>query len=245
MKNITKIILVLLIIAGLSGINACKKPEKIENTHDDAYGDVILKKMNMMGNIKYALVMFAGGEGIVEYGSKVIAPDGTTYDLHTFFMQGALKAATQASPDKPQAGDYTFQLHFSDGSTKEVTDHLEDTEIDVPQMTATYDVTTQTIQLQWTAVPNADLYCVKITELDMSQKPFYKKPQLPVSTTSYTIHIDGGQGWLRPTSELQDGQEYYVVVAAKKVEQGAEVSGQSKDFQTSSCTKVRFTYYSY
>ncbi len=245
MKNIKNIGLFILGITLLLNLTGCHKKQKVENTHDDAYGDVILKKMNMMGNIKYALVMFAGGEGIVEDGSKVIAPDGTTYDLHSFFMQGALKAATQPSPNKPQAGDYTFQLHFSDGYTKEVTDHLEDTEIDVPQLTATFDATTQTIQMQWTPVANADLYCVKLTALDMSQKPFYKKPQLPVSATSYTIHIDGGQGWLRPTSELQDGQQYYVVLAAKKVEQGAEVSGKSKDFQTSSCTKVKITYHTH
>ncbi len=233
------------IISMLFLFSSCTKNEEpIINTHQDAYGDVILKKMFMMGNVKYLPVFFAGGEGIVGGESTVTAPDGNEYALNEFWAgPGILTNKGQAKNVFDFAGEYTFHLKFADGYEKEVTDVLENVEIPLPQINVVFDASSQTITVNWTEVPGADLYCIKLTELDVAHtKPLFKKPQLPVNTTSYTIHLDGGDGWLRPVSDMQQGTEYFVVVAAKKVEQGAEVSGMSHDFQTSSCNKRKFTY---
>ncbi len=243
MKNIKQILLLFSILLTL---NACDKDdtELPQNTHEDAYGDVILKKMYMMGEYKYALVAFAGGNEIDENGSKVVGPDGTELDLHEFWAgPGKLTGVLPTGLTPPQPGTYTFTLKFKDGYTKTLIDVLEATEIDVPVITVNYDKAAKTIEVSWTEVPNADLYCVKLTDLDMANyKPYFKMAQLPTSQTSLTIYIDGSNGWLRPVSELQEGTQYWVAVAAKKVEQGKPVSGTSTDFQTSSCQKTKITY---
>jgi len=242
-----KTILSLLIISSLFTLSSCKDDdEEIINTHDDAKGDVILKKMSMMGNIKYLPVFFADGADIAESGSSVIGPDGIVYDLHDIPWMPGNKQTGGGSPanTKPMSGTYTFKLKFADGYVKTVTDELENTEIDVPVITAfNFDSTNQTIHIEWTPVTNPDLYCVKITELDMANtKPLFKKAQLSTTMSSLDINFDGGNGWMRPVSDFQTGTEYYIVVAAKKVENGAQVSGASSDFQTSACNKRKFTY---
>ncbi len=237
-----KTIIAMLVLTALAGMQGCQKEPVIQNTHDDAYGDVILKKMLVMGEVKYLPVYFAGGEGIES--CTVTTPEGRVDTLHTFWAgPGILTGKGPMKNVFDFAGEYTFHLKFSDGYEKDVTDVLENVEIPLPQISVNYDREAQTITVNWTPVEGADLYCVKLTELDIAHtKPFFKMPQLPTNITSYTIHIDGGRGWMRPPSELQEGQQYWVVVAAKKVEQGAEVSGRSHDFQTSSCNKTKITY---
>jgi len=236
MKAIFKPLTILVAVVMLA--TGCKKDTPPVDTHEDAWGDVLLKKMLMMGQVKYVPVFFAGGEGIVGGESKVVAPDGAEYVLEEFWAgPGILTGKGEVKNVFDFAGTYTFKLKFNDGYEKEVTDVLENVEIDIPLITVHYDSIAQTIEVSWTPVPGADLYCVKLTDLDMSQKPYFKIPQLPTDVTSYTIHIDGGEGWMRSPDELEPGEEYYVVVAAKKVEEGAEVSGMSHDFQTSSCNK--------
>ncbi len=242
-KNITYLI----IIAGLLSVTACKKNEdKPVNTHDDAYGDVITKKMIMMGNTKYVPMFFAGAEGIVADGSSVKGPDGTVYDLNEFWAgPGKLKGKGTVGNTLPQAGTYTFTLKFSDGYEKTVTDVLEGEDTTVPQITVNYNTNTnpQTIDISWTPSPEADFYCIKLTDLDMEHnKPFFKKPMIDKSQTSFTITLDGSNGWMRPVSEMQNGTEYYVVVSAKKVESGTPVTGASKDFEINGCSKTKITY---
>ena len=246
MKTINKITY-LLIIAGLLSITACKKEEdKPVNTHDDAYGDVITKKMMMMGNAKYVPIFFSFFEGIVADGSSVKAPDGTVYDLHEFWAgPGLLTGNGNVGNTIPQAGTYTFTLKFSDGYVKTVTDVLEGEDTTVPQITVNYNANAnpQTIDVSWTPSPEADFYCIKMTDLDMANnKPFFKKPMIAKSQTSFTITLDGSNGWMRPVSELQNGTDYYVVVSAKKVESGTQVTGMSKNFEVNGCNKTTITY---
>jgi len=242
-----KTILSLIIISSLFTLTACSDDdEEIINTHDDAKGDVLLKKMDMMGSIKYLPVFFADGADIAETGTSVTGPDGTVYNLNDIPWMDGNKQTGGGSPSatKPMDGTYTFKIKFTDGYVKTVTDELETTEIDLPMITAfDYDDVNQTIHLEWTPVANPDLYCVKITELDMANtKPLFKKAQLPTNSNSLDIEFDGATGWMRPVSDFQAGTDYYIVVAAKKVENGATVSGASSDFQTSSCNKRTFTY---
>jgi hypothetical protein len=202
--------------------------------------------MNMMGNIKYLPIFFVGGEDIVAEGSSVKAPDGTLYDLHSFWA-GAGKLTGSGTPgaEMPPAGAYTFTLKFSDGYEKTLTDILAGEESTIPQISVTYnpDTDPQTIEVSWTESPEADFYCVKITEMDMANtKPLYKVPMINKTQSSHTIVLDGSNGWMRPVSDFQEGTDYYVVVSAKKVEEGTEITGMSKDFEINACSKTTITY---
>jgi len=244
----TKIFISMLMIASLFTFTSCSSDddEEIVNTHDDAYVDVLTKKMMMMGNAKYLPVFFAGGEDIVENGSSVKAPDGTEYDLHSFWAgPGKLTGGGSPGNNMPPAGTYTFTLKFSDGYVKTMTDVLEGEDSTVPQITVVYNqnANPQTIEVSWTASPEADLYCVKLTETDMANtKPLYKVPMIDKSQTSHTIVLDGSNGWMRPVSDMQSGTDYYVVISAKKVEDGTPVTGASQDFEINACSKTTITY---
>jgi len=216
------------------------------NTHDDAYVDVLTKKMNMMGNDKYLPIFFAGGEDIIEDGSSVTGPNGMQYDLHSFWAgAGKLTGAGMPGAEMPPAGTYTFTLKFNDGYVKTLTDELEGQNSTVPQITVSYnqDADPQTIEVSWTESPEADFYCIKITEMDMANtKPLYKVPMVSKTQTSHTIVLDGSNGWMRPVSDFQEGTDYYVVVSAKKVEEGTEITGMSQNFEINACNKTTITY---
>jgi len=252
MKTTKFLTLVVLVMSLFLTISCTDDDNEIpENTHDDAYGDVLLKKVMTPDGIRYKEVFFAGAIDIIEAGSKVTTPDGTEYSLVDFWA-GAGKVNSMAGvmmATKPAVGEYTFTLAFSDGYVKTVTDTLEDTEIDLPMpLTVDYTSGDNSITVSWNAVDNADLLCVKITEIDpatgtpLDAKPYFKKAQLPANATSLVINIDGGEGWMRSIDELEVGTEYFVSVAAKTVEDGAAISGASQDFQTSSCIKTKITF---
>lgn len=248
MKTIKKFT-VLILVMNLFLATSCSNDVLIEpiNTHDDAYGDVILKKINVQGVIKYKLIFFAGAIDLIATNSKVTFPDGTTELTLENFWAGSGKLRNMTSPillDRPASGEFTFTLNFSDGYTKIVTDTLESTEIDLPMpLVATYTSGENSMTVSWDAVQGADLYCVKITDIDMlTDKPLFKKSKIETTATSITINFDGGNGWMRPTSDLVIGTEYWVVIAAKKVENGTTVSGASKNFQTSACIKTKITF---
>ncbi len=251
MKTI-KFLTVLLLFTGVFIFTSCDEddPAPIVNTHDDAYVDVILKKVKTPDGIRYKEVFFAGGIDIDATGSKVTTPDGTEYDLVDFWAgAGKLNSMAGAMAMTAYSGDYTFTLMFDDGYEKTMTDTLEEVEIDLAlPFTVDYTPGDTSMLVSWTAVDNADLLCVKITEIDpatgtpLDAAPYFKKAQLPADETSFTINIDGAEGWMRPTSELVTGTQYFVSVAAKKVEAGAVVSGGSQDFQTSACVKTKIIY---
>lgn len=243
MKNIVKTLILITAVVSTS-LTSCKKKNQCDNVtcevgqtcdegtciidlnqdqHNDAYGDVIVKKMLVAGNIKYKLVVFAGGTSIIETESKVITPNGTEYPLTEFWAgTGRLRNMGIApQPTIPEAGEYKFTLKFSDGFTKEVTDELTSTEINVPTISVTHSG--NEVTLSWSPIAGADFYCIKLTELNMvNTKPFFKKSMLPASITSYTFNTTTSAmpGWMRQPSELSSGTSYWVALAAKKVKQG-------------------------
>ncbi len=247
-----KIFTAMLMMAILFNFTACSNDDdEIVNTHDDAYGDVLTKKMMMMGQEKYLPIFFVGAEGVVADGSSVKGPDGTVYDLHAFWAgDGKLTAVGMAGNTIPPAGTYTFTLKFSDGYEKTVTDVLEGEDTSIPDINLVYNqnANPQTIEVTWNDVPQADFYCVKLVEKDPNTgkiadaKPLYKVPMIDKTNLSHTITLDGSNGWMRPVTDLQDGAEYFVVISAKKVEAGTPVTGASKDFEVNGCSKSTFTY---
>ncbi len=250
MKN-NKFLAIALLAATFLTFTSCDDDNTVlpVETHEDAYGDVILKKMDMMGTIKYIPIFMAGGNTVNASGCSVIDPNGTEFAINEFWAgPGSLTGKGVAATTKPPMGTYTFKLKFADGYEKTVTDVLTDVETTLTMpITVTRIAATATepakIKLDWTAVADTDLICVKLTELDIEgTKPFFKMGKLPANATTYTINIDGGTGWLRPTSQLTTGTDYYITVAAKKVEAGKTVDGASKDFALSACSKMQFTY---
>ncbi len=257
MKTINKFLALTLLLITLTFTVSCSDDDNTapQNTHDDAYGDVLAKRMVMMGEVKYKLIFFAGGIDIVPNESKVTLPynvtlaDGTETNEFTLeeFWAGAGTLRYMGAPmmmTAPTAGEFTFTLKFTDGYVKTVTDTLEDTMVDVnPGVNIEYTPGDTSMTVSWNEVPNADLYCVKITDLDiLAEKPLFKIGKIETTQTSLTINFDGGNGWMRPMSDLVSGTNYWLSVAAKKVEAGKPISGMSKDFQLSACSKQQFTY---
>jgi hypothetical protein len=63
MKNNNKFLAIALLATTFSMFASCDDDDNTlpVETHEDAYGDVILKKMDMMGTIKYIPIFQAGG----------------------------------------------------------------------------------------------------------------------------------------------------------------------------------------
>lgn len=251
LKTMNKILILIMIVPILMFISCQVDTEEIVNTHDDAYVDVLTKKMTMMGSEKYVLVFFAGGEGIDENGSNVKTPDGTVYNLTTFWASpGILTGLGNVQNALPQSGTYTFTLKFDDGYVKTITDILEGENSTVPSLTVVYNQNTnpQTIDMTWSASPEADFYCVKLIEIDPATgkaadaQPLYKVPLIEKNITSHIITFDGSNGWMRPISDFQNGANYLVVISAKKVENGTPISGSSRDFEINAVSTASFTY---
>lgn len=250
MKNRIKLLVIVVLVTTFAFTSCDDDNTTLPiDTHEDAYGDVILKKMSMMGTINYIPIFMAGGNSVNAAGCTVTDPNGTEYNIAEFWAgPGSLTGKGIASTTKPPMGTYIFKLKFADGYEKTITDVLSDVETSLAMpITITRIPATATepekIQLNWTAVPNTDLICIKLTELDIEgTKPLFKMAKLDASLTTYTITLDGGTGWLRPTTNLVTGTQYYITVAAKKVETGKPVDGASKDFEHSACSKVMFTY---
>jgi hypothetical protein len=85
-------------------------------THEDAYGDVILKKMDMMGTIKYIPIFQAGGNMVNATGCVVTDPNGTEFPINEFWAgPGSLTGKGVVSNTLPPLGTYTFKFKFADG----------------------------------------------------------------------------------------------------------------------------------
>lgn len=251
MKNRIKFLAIALLATIFSTFTSCDDDNSVlpVETHEDAYGDVILKKLDMMGTIKYIPIFMAGGNTVNATGCIVTDPNGTEFAINEFWAgPGSLTGKGVATTTKPTMGTYSFKLKFADGYEKTITDELTDVEtsLAMPIVVTRIPATAtepEKIKLDWTAVPNTDLICIKLTELDIEgTKPLFKMAKLDASLTTYTISLDGGTGWLRPTTDLTTGTEYYITVAAKKVETGKVVDGASKDFAHSACSKVKIVY---
>ena len=244
-----KLKLLIVLIIGLFFVTGCGKENILPvNTHEDAYVDAMVKKVNANGNAKYKLMFFAGGAEIAKEGSTVTAPDGVIYELKQFWA-GEGKVTNGEYPlssNKPAAGEFSFKLKFNDGYVKEMKDVVSDVEVGlVTDLAVTHEEGSDVISATWAGGENADIICLKLTELDIANtKPLFKIAGMPKDKTSYSFDVstNAGPGWMRNPSELVRGTKYWLVVSAKKVEAGTKVSGASQDFEQNSCTKVKITW---
>ncbi len=244
--NKFNILLLATFFLGLFLVAGCESDNTIpQDTHEDAYVDVIVKKVNANGNAKYKLMFFAGGAEIAKEGSTVTTPDGKNFELKQFWAGPGtvINGADELSPDKPTKGKYVFKLKFNDGYVKELTDIVSDIDVGlVTDLFVTHVEGSNEISATWSGGENADIFCLKMTELDIAKtKPLFKIGGMPKTKTSYSFDIktNAKPGWLRNPNELVKGTQYWLVVSAKKVEQGTKVTGASKDFEQNSCAKVK------
>ena len=218
------------------------------DTHNDAYADVIVKKMNVMGNAKYKLMFFAGGADIQEEGSSVTLLDGTIFPLVAFWAgDGVLDYADAPVADVRQgAGEYEFTLKFKDGYVKTLKDTLEDIDVGLSTgLNVSHIGGSDEVTISWNPIEGVDFYCIKLTELNMATtKPLFKKAMIPVTDTTYSFNktTSAMPGWMRPPSDLQAGTQYWVVISGKRVENGKQITGASHDFQINSCSKKKITW---
>ena len=248
MKRIN-LLIIFGLMTGLFFMSSCGDDEPAPvDTHDDAYVDVIVKKVNANGNARYKLMFFAGGAGIAPAGSTVQTPDGRTFELKQFWA-GPGKVTNgddELKPTKPPAGEYLFTLKFEDGYVKEMKDVVSDVDVGlVTDLVVIHEPGSNEIIATWAGGEGADLICLKLTELDIANtKPLFKIAGMPKDTKQYTFNTttSAAPGWMRSPDELVRGTQYWLVVSAKKVEAGTPVSGASTDFEQNSCVKVKVTW---
>jgi len=247
--KILKFIIFFSLFLGLIFITGCGDDNTVPvDTHDDAYVDVIVKKVNVQGIAKFKLMFFAGGAGISKEGSTVITPDSRTFELKEFWAgPGKItNGEDPLTPDKPETGKYVFILKFDDGYEKELKDVVSDVDVAlVTELVVTHKEGSDEISATWAGGEGGDLVCLKLTELDIANTmPLFKIAGMPKDKTSYTFDTttSAAPGWMRSPSKLVRGTQYWLVVSAKKVEAGTQVSGASQDFEQNSCAKIKLTW---
>ena len=249
MRQMKKINVIIILILGIFLATGCGDDNNLPvDTHEDAFADVIVKKVNANGNAKYKLMFFAGGAEIAKEGSTVTTTDGKTYELKQFWAGlGKVRfGGYPLSANKPATGEYTFKLKFNDGYEKEMKDVVSDIDVGlVTGLIVNHEEGSDSISATWAGGENADMVCLKLTELDMaSTKPLFKIAAMPKDKKSYSFDVstNAKPGWMRNPSELVRGTKYWLVISAKKVEEGSKITGASQDFEQNSCTKVKITW---
>ena len=210
-----------------------------QNPHNDAFGDVFVKKVKSQQGDKYGLVFYAGGEGLTSCTAK--APDGTVYTLAEFWKgAGNMRRHPENSDMKasmPQTGAYEFTLSFSDGQTKTLKDTLENVEIPAIKVdTVKHTPGTDNVTAEWQSVSGVGFYMVKLTDKDKNEKkPIFNNKRVSAGATDYTFDVTTtgiSPGWMQ--SEPANGDTCYVMVVGVKYEAGVPQStyDQNKQMNT-------------
>jgi quinol monooxygenase YgiN len=234
MKNyLNKIVFALIIGIGIT-MTSCKKdnPTPEPNQHNDAFGDVFVKKVKTQQGDKYGLTFYAGGQGLTACKAK--APDGTEYTLSEYWKGAGNMRRHPANNEMqtaiPQAGDYTFTMTFDDGETKTITDALSADDIpSIKQVRVAHARGTEDVNINWSKVDGADNYMIKLTDKYKNEhKPIFVNKTITAADTAYSFNksTTATPGWMQ-TGKPVAGDTCYVMVVAVKYEDG--VSGAAKD----------------
>jgi len=210
-----------------------------KNTHNDAFGDVFVKKVKSSTGDKYGLVFYAGGEGLTACKAK--APDGTEYTLVDFWKgAGNMRRHPKNNEMKsamPETGAYEFSMTFSDGQTKTILDTLENVEIpSIKVDTVKHTAGTDIVTAEWNSVSGVGYYMVKLTDKDKNESmPIFNNKRVSASATDYTFDVttsDVSPGWM--LSEPTNGDTCYVMVVGVIYETEAEPTtyDQNKQMNT-------------
>jgi len=227
MKNLLKLTLIFGLALSVT-LTSCKKEEEEENEHNDAYGDVFVKKVQTPGGVKYGLVYYSGGEGLKTCTVKT--PSGEEFTLAEFWKgKGSMRfhpASSEMVSSMPAAGDYTFTFTFDDEVTKTIVDPLtsEDFGNVMSGVTVTHTPGSEEVTVNWATVDGADNYFVKLTDKNKNDnKPIFVNMGMPATTTSYTFSkstTDASPGWMQ-AGKPATGDTCYVMIVGVKYEAGA------------------------
>ncbi len=139
-------------------------------------------------------------------------------------------------PQMPEIGKYVFDLTFDDGTSKKITDELENTVIPaLDKITVDYDDTKEEVSVSWEPVEGVDGYMVKLTDKDKNvKKPFFVNKMLKPSDNSFTFNktTKAKPGWMQAVPKK--GETCYVIVVGVKFEKGIkpEMKNQNKQMNT-------------
>ena len=245
-SNLIKVAFALIIGIGIT-MTSCKKdnPTPEPNQHNDAFGDVFVKKVKTQQGDKYGLVFYSGGQGLKSCKAK--APDGTEYTLSEYWKgAGNMRrhpANNEMQTAMPQTGDYTFIMTFDDGETKTITDALSDDEIPaITQVTVSHTQGTEDVSVNWGKVDGTDNYMVKLTDKYKNEnKPIFVNKTLTIADTTYSFNksTTATPGWMQ-TGKPVAGDTCYIMVVAIKYENGVEASrkDQNKQMNTVKATMI-------
>lgn len=244
--NLMKVMFAAIFLSAMF-ISSCDEKEddpKPAPTHEDAFGDVFVKKVkNPKGADMYGLVFYAGGKDLKSCTVK--SPDGKDFTLKEFW-KGAGNLRKHPDPKSemkgqmPKSGKYTFDLTFTDGSKKQIVDELESTEIPaLSKITVNY--ADGKVDVSWTPVSGVNGYMVKLTDKDKNaKKPIFVNKALKPSDKSFSFdkNTKSQPGWMKDVPKK--GDECYVIVVGMRFENGfkKETKDQNKQMNTMMMKKI-------
>jgi DUF971 family protein len=231
MKKTIKLTFALMLGLSMTFVSCDKDDDPVLDPHEDAFGDVFIKKVKSQNGDKYGYVFYAGGQGLTSCTATV--PDGTVYTLAEFW-KGAGNMRLHPKDNemkltKPALGEFVFSLTFDDGQTITITDEL--TDVEIPSITGIkveHTEGTNAVKVTWNKVDGVDNYMVKLTDKDKNEnKPLFNIKTLTATDTEYSFDqsTSASPGWMGgvPTA----GETCYVMVVGIKYEEG--ISGSEKD----------------
>ena len=168
MKCLSKYVTVLFVLSAVM-LFACKGNNDDDdqyNSHDDAIGDVYVKKETDTAGNHYALEFYAYAKGIKT--CKAIAPNGTEYALSSYWRNESQRYLPKPSDYKssmPDTGQYTFYFEFADGQERALADRLYNLEVDaISAATITHGSGYHGTSVSWSSVDSVDEYVIKLTD---------------------------------------------------------------------------------
>ena len=186
---------ILIIVAIVSGLISCNKDD-LNDGELVIVGDVFILKRVLNDKIQYGQTYYLYGNYPLSSAS-VATPDGDNIPLSAYDALSLIYSndpfAIEYSETLPQNGTFDFTAKYLEQDYT-TTDNLDFTDMAIPEITSTeYLSSTQTLKVDWNAVPGADSYIIRMLNVD--NDVFFTGYLLDEDATSYEINTNTGT-WL-------------------------------------------------
>ncbi len=226
METMKPLLLAVLLLTVI-GFTACNEEAADVSVAGDAY--IITKKIGQdtLNGLALHAYSFSGFTNV----SVTSGTDATkSYTLGKYFGQSNSyyyeTPTNQYAASLPVAGAYNFTATFENGEVKTDQDILTTDVLKLPTLTkCEYNSTDHKAELNWTVLPNANIYVVKIYD---GNNWVFVSQALPGAQTTYSISYPGN-GWDSSFSPVA-GKAYTVVFCAFRY----ETNGSDYDIQATS-----------
>jgi len=214
-QKIGKLLMMLLIVAGLASCNDDNDTEPFE-----VFGETVTLKKMVNDTVNYAVAYYAFGNYPMT-SAKMKFPSGDSISLtdtetskQTFYKE---PDPTDYSKNTPTEGTYTFTV-VNEGITHTATDELEIQDFDIPDITeVTPGTSNASLTVKWDKITNADGYVVRLKNDE--DETIFVSTLLPSTSSNYIISSSTGF-----SKQFESGKTYTVELQALLFEDTATAS---------------------